>query len=138
MTFREDFLRLWPARPNAPVLVLIRLASRTTLQSLRLMPRRISSVAASRKRHGASLRRVLVKCRLNAGGCEAHRTAWNYCVIFPVGLRGFRSMNPDSIAQSRIPVLAAAFGRGVQNGPQRIEIGRPARILAGVGGRRSH
>ena len=36
------------------------------------------------QRHGASLRRLLVKCGLNAGRCEARKTgnspnAWNYC-----------------------------------------------------------
>src|SRR5882672_5746641 len=51
---------------------------------------------------------------------------------------GFPVVNPDSIAQARIPVPAAAFGRGVQNGPERIEVGRTARILAGVGGGLSH
>src|SRR6476660_6870087 len=47
-------------------------------------------------------------------------------------------MMPHSVSEARVPILAAALGRGVENGPQRIEIGRAARILAGVGGRRSH
>jgi len=47
-------------------------------------------------------------------------------------------MTPHSVSEARIPILAAPLGRGVENGPQRIEIGRTARILAGVGGRRPH
>ena len=35
------------------------------------------------QRHRASLRRVLVKCGLNAGGSVASATAWNYCGIYP-------------------------------------------------------
>src|SRR5690242_13308719 len=42
------------------------------------------------------------------------------------------------VTQTRIPVLAAAFGRGVENGPERIEIRRAARVLAGIGGGHSH
>src|SRR5882724_9138578 len=45
---------------------------------------------------------------------------------------------PGLIIQPRVPVLAASFGRGVEDGPQRIHVGRTARILAGIGRRRSH
>src|SRR4051812_45962426 len=45
---------------------------------------------------------------------------------------------PALVTQARIPVLAAAFGRGVENGPERIEIRRAARVLAGIGGGYSH
>src|SRR5258706_16243697 len=50
---------------------------------------------------------------------------------------GFPVVNPDSIAQARIPVPAAAFRRGVQNGLERIQVRRAARILTGIGGRTS-
>ena len=40
----------------------------------------------------------------------------------------------DPRTQPRIPILAAAFRRGVEDGPQRIDVGRTARILSGIGG----
>jgi len=41
-------------------------------------------------------------------------------------------MTPHSVSEARIPILAAALGRGVENGPQRIEIGRTARREIGT------
>src|SRR5262245_6932475 len=38
-----------------------------------------------------------------------------------------------SIGKLRIPLGAASLRRGVENGPKRIEVGRPTRILAGIG-----
>src|SRR5882757_937743 len=43
-----------------------------------------------------------------------------------------------SIIELRIPVLAATFRCGVEQGPERIEIGRAARILSGIGGHATH
>src|SRR5262245_10346876 len=40
---------------------------------------------------------------------------------------------PGSVLQLRIPVGAAPLGREVQDGPQRADVGRVARILARVG-----
>ena len=43
--------------------------------------------------------------------------------------------NPSAaIFELRIPVRAAPFGRHIENGPERHQVGRAARILAGVGG----
>src|SRR5437762_9630410 len=42
------------------------------------------------------------------------------------------------VAQAWVPILAAALRRGVEDRPQRIEIGRAARILTGIGRARSH
>src|SRR5262245_59298006 len=39
---------------------------------------------------------------------------------------------PTLVLQLRIPVLAAALGRGVENDPERHEVGSAAGILAGV------
>src|SRR5437868_11933364 len=66
------------------------------------------------------------------------QTTGNYGQITPYSCGGSIAMTPHSVSELRIPILAAAFRRGVENGPQRIEIGRTARILAGVGGRGSH
>ena len=47
------------------------------------------------QRPEAALRRVLVKCGLNAGGSVAISTAWNYCGNYPRN-------DPDSITISDI------------------------------------
>src|SRR3954469_19645689 len=47
-------------------------------------------------------------------------------------------VKPSSVAQLRIPVRAAAFRRGVEQRPERIEIRRAARILSGIGGGAVH
>src|SRR3954464_3799555 len=53
-------------------------------------------------------------------------------------MRGFIAMMPHSVSEARVPIFAASLRRGVENGPQRIEIGRSARILARVCRCRSH
>src|SRR5260370_37202465 len=57
--------------------------------------------------------------------------------ITPYSCGGSIAMTPHSVSETRIPVLAAPLGRGVENRPQRIEFGRAARILTGIGGRGS-
>src|SRR6185312_15058959 len=42
------------------------------------------------------------------------------------------------IVELRVPVGAAALGGGVEDGPDRHEVGGAARVLAGVGGRGAH
>src|SRR5689334_21680556 len=61
-----------------------------------------------------------------ASSCSSCEFCWNRMIDCP------------SVAQTRIPVLAPSFGRGVQNGPERIQIGRTARILTGISGGKSH
>src|SRR5438445_10702550 len=58
--------------------------------------------------------------------------------ITPYSCGGSIAMTPHSVSETRIPVLAAAFRRSVENRPQWIEFGRTARILTGIGGCRSH
>src|SRR5687768_7404179 len=54
--------------------------------------------------------------------------------IFTVAME----LSSPAVFEAWIPIGLAAFGRGVEHGPQRHEIGRPARILAGIGGFEAH
>src|SRR5689334_12495283 len=58
--------------------------------------------------------------------------------ITPYSCGGSIAMMPHSVSELRIPIRAAPLRRGVENGPQRIEFGRAAWILTGIGGARSH
>src|SRR5215208_6815737 len=70
MALRDGHRRLCAARPNALILVLIRLASTQVprCSSLEAPHRYFRSIS---QRRGASLRRLLVKCGLSAGRCWA-------------------------------------------------------------------
>src|SRR6476469_8643469 len=97
------------------------------------------------QRRGASLRRLFVKCGLSAGrywaagtlvlrGRDRAATCFEKCLFE----RAFLSMEPVVtgsllVTQLRIPIGAASIRRHVQNGPERHQIGRTARILSGIG-----
>src|SRR6476620_5169697 len=66
------------------------------------------------------------------------QTTGTYGQITPYSCGGSIAVTRPSITETRIPILAAALRRGVEDSPQRIEFGRTTRILTGVGGCRSH
>src|SRR6187401_2202700 len=71
--FRREFLDFRAALLCAAILVLIRLASRTVSLSPPSKCRWSRSGNSISQEVGASLRRLLVKCRLSLGQCEATR-----------------------------------------------------------------
>src|SRR3954464_6295313 len=72
---------------------------------------------------------------------HVHRTSRLAIFLLPslIGSNACASarVTSRSITELRIPIRAAAFRRGVEQCPQRIEIRRATRILSGIG-RRTH
>src|SRR5262249_57756315 len=58
-----------------------------------------------------------------------------YC--HPRGKLAFAA-SKHSVIEFRIPVLAASLGRGVEDRPERIDVGSAAWILSGIGHRAAH
>jgi len=106
-------------------------STKSSLMPARKFPGSIS------QRHRASLRRVLVKCGLNAGRCEAAPNAWNYCGNCSVMMRGLPRSCHISFFR-RYQSCRGLWGRRVQHGQQRIDIPELARVRSGIDCRRPH